>query len=615
MDWIVYTNPTDGTVVYASPKSGAVSLPAAASVDQAVLAFLASNKATFQMVDPASELGAATVSTADNGTVTVHFAQAQNGVPVYAADWSAHLDPSGKLTSMGGAYVPGLAAISTTPALAASAAATAAVAAVVPMEPGVPTASFTATAPSLEIFAVDVAPTLAWSTRVEVAGGDAYEVHVDASTGALIVAIDAHQTATASAPGAQSYAPYNQTGSTVSFVIGDGMPAPLDGTDNGYEIRTTALAAATTPITSPMASPWNDGTMPPGAAVSAQANAQIVLAFYAKHNGKDGKPFLSYDGAGSVLTSIINDNGSGGNGRDNAFWDTKSAMHYGDGIPGSLVWPQSSSLDTVAHEITHGVTQHTSMLSSAVQEAYAINESFSDTFAAFITHRIRGNDATDFIFSEDDNNAHVAVRSMVHPADPTLREGRGEQYYPSIVSHEQPPAEQPLEQRLLPPHARWDERRVAPHGELRHRLGRRRVALLEARDGVHDVAGDVQEARRRLALGGQGARHRAAADRVRLVGRRRARGRRSQGLGRHLPAERRRRGRRGRERRRRQPAGEHGTAGRLQRRVHRLRRRHLGRPAHQQRRRQIANREIGKPRKRKRKRVAGRARAAGSSRV
>jgi bacillolysin len=59
---------------------------------------------------------------------------------------------------------------------------------------------------------------------------------------------------------------------------------------------------------------------------------------------------------------------------DNAFWDG-SQMVYGEGFP--------QADDVVAHELTHGVTQHTSGLIYWFQSG-AINESMSDVFGEFI---------------------------------------------------------------------------------------------------------------------------------------------------------------------------------------------------------------------------------------
>ncbi|MEP6916618.1 MAG: M4 family metallopeptidase, partial [Acidobacteriota bacterium] len=67
----------------------------------------------------------------------------------------------------------------------------------------------------------------------------------------------------------------------------------------------------------------------------------------------------------------------------NAFYDGNGVMLYGEGLPagvtigGQVVDFFSGSLDIVAHELTHGVTEYTSNLIYQ-GESGALNESFSD---------------------------------------------------------------------------------------------------------------------------------------------------------------------------------------------------------------------------------------------
>jgi Zn-dependent metalloprotease len=65
-------------------------------------------------------------------------------------------------------------------------------------------------------------------------------------------------------------------------------------------------------------------------------------------------------------------------GYDNAFWDG-SQMVFGDG-DGDIFDDFTDSLDVLAHELTHGVTQYTAKLEYEDQ-AGALNESMSDVFA------------------------------------------------------------------------------------------------------------------------------------------------------------------------------------------------------------------------------------------
>ncbi|MBU0730651.1 MAG: M4 family metallopeptidase [Proteobacteria bacterium] len=69
-----------------------------------------------------------------------------------------------------------------------------------------------------------------------------------------------------------------------------------------------------------------------------------------------------------------------GTGYENAFWNGKQ-MVYGDGD--TTFHPLSGSIDVVAHEIIHGVTEAINDLNYCRQPG-ALNESWSDVFAMFI---------------------------------------------------------------------------------------------------------------------------------------------------------------------------------------------------------------------------------------
>jgi Zn-dependent metalloprotease len=74
----------------------------------------------------------------------------------------------------------------------------------------------------------------------------------------------------------------------------------------------------------------------------------------------------------------------------NAFWDGDE-MTFGDG-DGAIFVSFAKSLDVVAHELAHGVTQFTAALDYYSQSG-AMNESFSDVFGAAITQYHLGQDA------------------------------------------------------------------------------------------------------------------------------------------------------------------------------------------------------------------------------
>ena len=93
----------------------------------------------------------------------------------------------------------------------------------------------------------------------------------------------------------------------------------------------------------------------------------------------------SLDNAGMSLISSVHVGEADGRDRfqpmNNAFWDG-SQMAYGDG-DGKVFRGFTSSLDVVAHELTHGVQAFTSNLVYRGQSG-AINEHFADVFGVLV---------------------------------------------------------------------------------------------------------------------------------------------------------------------------------------------------------------------------------------
>ena len=113
---------------------------------------------------------------------------------------------------------------------------------------------------------------------------------------------------------------------------------------------------------------------------------------------------------------------------DNAFWNGRQ-MVYGDG-DGRLFRSFTKSIDVIAHELTHGVTQYEANLSYRGQSG-ALNESFSDVFGILVKQYNRGESAedSDWLIGEDLFEKGVnakGIRSMKAPGtaydDPVLGE-------------------------------------------------------------------------------------------------------------------------------------------------------------------------------------------------
>ena len=152
-------------------------------------------------------------------------------------------------------------------------------------------------------------------------------------------------------------------------------------------------------ITSPNNN-WNNPT-----AVSAHNSAAITYEYFKNTHGRN-----SIDGQGGTIISIINVTEDNGSGLDNAFWNGK-AMFYGNG--NQVFLPLAKGLDVGAHEMAHGVTQHTANLEYQDQSG-AINEAMSDIAGAMV-------DREDWQLGEDvvpDGSQHFptgAMRDMQNP--------------------------------------------------------------------------------------------------------------------------------------------------------------------------------------------------------
>jgi len=115
---------------------------------------------------------------------------------------------------------------------------------------------------------------------------------------------------------------------------------------------------------------WVDKDQAP--AVDAHVYAGKVYDYYKNVHNRN-----SFDGNGKTIRSAVHY----GNNYNNAYWNGQQ-MIYGDG-DGVEFAPLSGSLDIVAHELTHAVTEYSADL-RYISQSGALNESFSDVFGYFV---------------------------------------------------------------------------------------------------------------------------------------------------------------------------------------------------------------------------------------
>lgn len=108
--------------------------------------------------------------------------------------------------------------------------------------------------------------------------------------------------------------------------------------------------------------------------VSAHANAGIVYEYFRTTHQRN-----AIDDKGGTIISVVNV-GKDGQPMENAFWNGK-LMAYGNG--GEHFEAFAKALDVSAHEMSHGVTEHSAGLEYVTMSG-ALNEAFSDIFGAMV---------------------------------------------------------------------------------------------------------------------------------------------------------------------------------------------------------------------------------------
>ncbi|CAM4046121.1 M4 family metallopeptidase [Mesobacillus zeae] len=141
-----------------------------------------------------------------------------------------------------------------------------------------------------------------------------------------------------------------------------------------------------------------------GAAVDAHFYAGVTYDYYKNVFNRN-----SYDNRGAAVKSTVHYSRN----YNNAFWNG-SQMVYGDG-DGTTFAPLSGSLDVIAHELTHAVTDTSSDLIYQ-NESGALNEALSDIFGTLVEYYDNRN--PDFEVGEDvytPQRSGDALRSMSDP--------------------------------------------------------------------------------------------------------------------------------------------------------------------------------------------------------
>lgn len=336
--------------------TGSITPPPAAATADAALAFLGQNSALYRIEDPGSEMVVSRQESDELGMTHVHLQQMHQGVPVFGSGIAVHFGADGKIVAVNGRYVPDISLVATAAVSKENAVA------VARTDLGNDAAT-AAEDPRLYVLTPDgEQPVLAWKVDLTAEEPPLKMVYfIDAHSGKVAGRYDALE----NVKNRRTYTASNGTSLPGSLLITEG------------------------------------GSSTDAVAQTAHNNTGTTYDYYFNTFSRD-----SFNGAGATLTTTVHYSSS----YNNAFWNG-SQMVYGDG-DGSVFDPLGNSLDVVAHELTHAVTQYSAGLVYSYQSG-ALNESYSDVFGVMV-------DRDDWLLGDDvytPNTPGDALRSL---SDPTL---------------------------------------------------------------------------------------------------------------------------------------------------------------------------------------------------
>ncbi len=356
--------------------------------------FLVANKVLLKIEDPDAEFSLMSARTDKRGYTHVRFQQTYRGIEVWAKDVYVHINDKGQVVSFNGVYAP-------TPASVAS------VQESVTSAGGIETASadlkgkgYTEEVPApyrqilkyngpsaMKVIWLDRlnVPHLAWFVEVRTGLAHDWYYFVDAVSGNVLRSYDNvdHDGPTTSSGTdlngvTRTFGSYQISGTYYMIDTAEPMydashsqvPDNALGAIITLDLKSTDLSAQSQfyYVTSASNS-WTDPS-----SVSAEYNAVVTYNYYRSVFGRN-----SIDDSGMTIYSLVHVT-SDGQSMENAYWNG-GLMAYGDG--GQVFKPLAGGLDVAAHEMTHGVTQHSANL-EYVDQSGALNESMSDAFAVMV---------------------------------------------------------------------------------------------------------------------------------------------------------------------------------------------------------------------------------------
>lgn len=377
--------------------------------------FLSKHRGVYGITAHDEELQLKKIGVDENDNRHVRFHQKFKGLPVFGSEMIVHMNSDNVIVGTNGAFIPEI-DIPDKPNISPEEA----VKKILKDDPS--NSEWTGATPLLLVLLRDEKLHLAWHLSVKGTDKDLagkkvtarWEYFLDALTGKVIWRynnLKTHDATTGSGTGTYVAGPINTSHDHAAgtyCLIDKSLPTTA-------RIYThDAKNGLPGPVSCDPDNTWNGSDQ--SSLVDSHVFTRRVFDYYYLQHGRN-----SFDNAGGDMHIHARFNL-----QNNAYWDgTRVVIGYGDGVKKGP-YP---TLDTVAHEWTHGVTDYEANLIYD-GESGALNESFSDVFACLIDG--------DWLYSEDNwlmTSEAPASRNLqdptnggkYNPADPLGSVGKGHQ--------------------------------------------------------------------------------------------------------------------------------------------------------------------------------------------
>jgi Zn-dependent metalloprotease len=367
--------------------------------------FLSDNRGLLKLSDPRGELLLKRERLDEHGTKHFRYQQTYNGIALWGKELMVHLDANDSVYLVQGRYEVTPEGVNTTPVITADEALEQ-----VKRHLGMTGEGITPSRTELVIYTgTDGSRVLTYKVDVTPGMDQRWIYFIDATSNAIVHRIKNIHNEIVVASGidlnavTRSFNAWREGGQY--YVVDPSTPLPESSYDpiNGgpNDVGDTFIVSANNGdgsnlvhvSSNNLTSGWDP------AAVSAAHNTRTVYDYYKNTFGRN-----SMDNNNMNLMVAIHFESN----YNNAFWNG-TWMVYGDGDD-QVFRPLAGALDVAAHEMSHGVIEHTAALIYENQSG-ALNESFADFFGVMV-------DRDDWLLGEDITVVSPGhLRDMANPAN------------------------------------------------------------------------------------------------------------------------------------------------------------------------------------------------------